>query len=122
MYKIEKIDCNAFVVFLNAHQLTHSEFSIFVFIVLRWAVKRVIKKKKLVKMCTYMTFDTIVPLKVTTYPDQINIKLFLVNVLTNVYIKCIPRIWKHIVSDCFKKYCHFVFKNRWKVPVEKGLI
>jgi hypothetical protein len=72
MYKVEKIDCDVFVVFINAHQLTHSEFSIFVFTVLRWAVKRGIKEKRLVKMCTYMTFDPLVPLKVMTYPDQIN--------------------------------------------------
>jgi hypothetical protein len=57
MYKIQKIDCDDFVVFLNAHQLTHSEFSIFVFTVLRWAVKRGVKEKKLVKMCSYITFD-----------------------------------------------------------------
>jgi hypothetical protein len=73
-----KRDSNAIVVFLNAHQLTHSEFSIFDSTVLRWAVKGGIKEKKLVVMCTYMTFDPTVPIKVMTYPDQINRKLFLV--------------------------------------------
>jgi hypothetical protein len=76
MYKIEKIDCDTFVVFSNAHHLTHSEFSIFDSTVLRWAVKLGIKEKKLVKMCTYMTFDPLVPLKVMTYPDEINKSLF----------------------------------------------
>jgi hypothetical protein len=78
MYKIEKFDCDAFVVFSNAHHLAHSEFSIFDSIVLGWAVKCVIKVKKLVKMCTYVTFDPIVPLQVITYFDQIYRKLFLV--------------------------------------------
>jgi hypothetical protein len=50
MYKIEKFVCDAFVVFSNAHQLTHSEFSIFDSTALRWAVKSGIKVKKLVKM------------------------------------------------------------------------
>ena len=39
MYKIEKFDCDALVVFSNAHHLTHSQFSIFDSIVLRWAVE-----------------------------------------------------------------------------------
>ena len=77
MYKIEKFDCDAFVVFSNAHHLTHSQFSIFDSIVLRWAVELGIKVKKLVKMCTYMTFDPIVLLQVMTYLDQIYQKLFL---------------------------------------------
>jgi hypothetical protein len=71
MYKIEKFDCDAFVVFLNAHHLTHSEFFILDSVVLGWAVNRVIKVKKLVKMCTYVTFDPKVPLQVITYLDQI---------------------------------------------------
>ena len=78
MYKIENFDCDAFVVFSNAHQLTHSEFSIFDCTALIWVVKRGIKVKKLVKMCTYMTFDLIVSLQVMTYLDQIYRKLFLV--------------------------------------------
>ena len=71
MYKIEKFDCDAFVVFSNAHHLTHSHFSIFDSIVLRWAVERGIKVKRLVEMCTYLTFDPILPLQVMTYFDQI---------------------------------------------------
>jgi hypothetical protein len=67
--KLKKIDCNAFVVVSNTHQLTHSEYSLFDSTVLRWAVKCGIKEKKLVKMCTYMTFDPILPLKVKTSPD-----------------------------------------------------
>jgi hypothetical protein len=90
MYKIEKIDCDALVVFSNAHQLIYSEFSIFDYTVLKWAVKLGLKRKKLVKMCTYMTFDPLVPLKVMTYLDQINRFLFLVKFLTNAYAKCIP--------------------------------
>jgi hypothetical protein len=80
MYKIEKFDCDAVILFSNAHHLTHSQFSIFDSIVhvLRWAVELGIKVKKLVKMCTYMTFDPIVPLQVMTYLDQIYRKLFLV--------------------------------------------
>jgi hypothetical protein len=78
MNKIEKFDCDAFVVYLNAHHLTHSQFSIFDSIVLRWAVELGIKAKKLVKMCTYMTFDPIVPLQVMTYLDQIYRLLFFV--------------------------------------------
>jgi hypothetical protein len=78
MHKIEKFDFDAFVVFSNAHHLTHLEFSIFDSIVLRWAVELGIKVKKLVKMCTYMTFDLIVSLQVMTYLDQIYRKLFLV--------------------------------------------
>ena len=78
MYKIEKFDCDAAVVFSNAHHLTHLQFSIFDSIVLRWAVELGIKVKKLVKMCTYMTFDPIVPLQVMTYLHQIYRKLFLV--------------------------------------------
>jgi hypothetical protein len=70
MYKIEKFDCNVFVLFSNAHHLTYLQFSIFDSIVLRWAVKLGIKVKKLVKICTYMTFDPIVPLQVMTYLDQ----------------------------------------------------
>jgi hypothetical protein len=70
--------------------MTHSEFSIFDSTVLTWAVERGIKEKKLVKMCTYMTFDPLVPLKVMTYPDRINRFLFLVKFLTNVYATCIP--------------------------------
>jgi hypothetical protein len=70
IYEIEKFYYDVFVVFSNAHQLTHSEFSIFDSTALRWAVKRGIKAKKLVKMCTYMTFDPIVPLEVTTYLDK----------------------------------------------------
>jgi hypothetical protein len=78
MYKIEKFDCDAFVVFSNAHHLTHLQFSIFDSIALRWAVELGIKVKKLVKMCTHMTFDPIVPLHVMTYLDQIYRKFFLV--------------------------------------------
>jgi hypothetical protein len=78
LYRIEKFDYDAFVVLSNAHQLTHSEFSIFDCTALRWAVKRGIKVKKLVKMCTYMNFDPIVPLEVMTYLDKIYRKMFLV--------------------------------------------
>ena len=76
MYKIEKFDFDAFVVFSNAHHQTHSQFSIFDSIVLTWALELGIKVKKLVKMCTYMTFDPIVPLQVMTYFDQIYRQLF----------------------------------------------
>ena len=80
MYKIEKFDCDASAVFSNAHLLKHSQFSIFDSIVLRWAVELGIKVKKLVKICTYMTFDPIVPLhvQVMAYLDQIYRLLFLV--------------------------------------------
>jgi hypothetical protein len=61
MHKIEKFYFDAFVVFSNAHHMTHLEFSIFDSIVLRWGVELGIKVKKLVIMCTYMTFDPIVP-------------------------------------------------------------
>jgi hypothetical protein len=71
MYKIEKFDCDAFVVFSNAHHLTHLQLSIFYSIVSRWAVELGIKVKKLVKMCIHMTFDPILPLQVMTYLDQI---------------------------------------------------
>jgi hypothetical protein len=71
MYNIEKFDFDAFVVHLYARHLTRSEFSICVTIVLICAVKRVIKGKKLVKMCTYLTFDTIMPLQVMIYLYQI---------------------------------------------------
>jgi hypothetical protein len=123
IYKIEKFDYDTFVVFSNMHQLTHSGFSIFDCTTLRWAVKRGIKVKKLVKMCTYMTFDSIVPLEVMTYLDKIYRIMSLIKIWTNVYITCKPWIRKHIASDCFKKYWYFVFKNVVKVhvSVEKGL-
>jgi hypothetical protein len=78
MNKIEKFNCDAFVVYSNAHNLTHLQFSIFDSIVLRWVVELGIKVKKLVKMCTFMTFDPIVPLQVMTYIDQIYRLLYLV--------------------------------------------
>jgi hypothetical protein len=121
MYKIEKFDCNAFVVFLNTLHLTHSEFSIFGFTVLRWAVKPMNNSKKFVKMWSYVTFDPIVPLQVMAYLDQIYRKLCLENSWTHVYSICIPRIGKCIVLYWFEKYWHFVFENVYKVSVEKGL-
>jgi hypothetical protein len=63
--------CDAFLMFSIAHQLEHSEFSVIDYIALRWVVDVRIQEKKLFKMCTYMTFDPIVPFNVRTYPDQI---------------------------------------------------
>jgi hypothetical protein len=98
MYKIEKFDCDAFVVLSNAHHLTHSEFTILNSNALRWAVKRGIKVKRLVKMCTYMTFDPIVPLQVMIYLDQIYRLLFLVKFWKNVFVIYIP--WILLLHFC----------------------